>query len=179
MKYINKVEFKSHELFKDLDIKFKDLNIIVGNNASGKTTLLKSIHSKENMTCEPDNITNEVAFFDTEINNPRFIDPGFDLFKCNLKLTSREESHGETLLKILNSIFKEKDLIIFVDEPESGISLKNQFKMVKQLKKASKHNQLFISTHSYVIITSVKEVYDLDTKSWIKSEDYIEMIKGE
>lgn len=172
--------FTLKKIYRDIPpftIKFREgLNLIVGENGSGKSTLLQLIRSLEpedelkEMVVDPI----EFRFFDTEKNNPRVKGSleysksiGFDIF-------SRFKSHGETMLPIITAAEFFKDILLFIDEPEAGISLSNQKKVLAALKEAVKSNcQGIISTHSYVLIKSVPEVFNMDSKSWVSSEEFL------
>jgi predicted ATPase len=46
-------------------------------------------------------------------------------------------SHGEVLVDFtVNAIKKAKNCVILLDEPESALSIRNQWKLVKEIKKA-------------------------------------------
>jgi predicted ATPase len=78
------------------------------------------------------------------------------------------------MIPIIKHIEKVHNTIIFIDEPESGISLSNQKSLLKSFEKAvSNECQLIITTHSYIFIKNVKKVFDLDSKNWIMSEEYL------
>jgi predicted ATPase len=170
-------------------IDFKSgLNVIVGDNGSGKSTLLnllsKNLDGNINVVLSDDTNSNgkNTMYFDTEKQNPRIKSSVHDIPVGTLgfSLMSHFKSHGETILPIITHIEKLKDTIIFIDEPEAGISLKNQYVIFKALKKAVKNNcQIFVITHSYVIIKSVKTVFDMEQKIWVSSSEYINSIFNE
>jgi predicted ATPase len=73
-------------------------------------------------------------------------------------ITSRLKSHGETLLPMLEKFVKAKFGIIFIDEPETALSIKSQYKFVEILKRAVESKcQVFISTHSQIIMEGVEK----------------------
>ena len=66
-------------------------------------------------------------------------------------------------------------MVIFVDEPDSGVSLKNRARIVKFLKEAEQNScQIFVATHSYVLIRSVERVFSMDELKWINSSDFLQ-----
>ena len=87
-----------------------------------------------------------------------------------------EESHGESMIPILDYILDNaRGILIFMDEPETALSLKNQIRLGNQIKKAAKHgNQLIISTHSMAIMSMFEELYDMESREWVNSKDYID-----
>jgi predicted ATPase len=160
----------------------KDLNIIVGENGSGKSTLLKLLTDINfnkgekiiTLTEECKNHGAETMFFDTEKHNPRIKEDCSNDKNIGYTLHSRFCSHGQSLFPIINHIKKLKNTVIFIDEPESGISLSNQLIFLDSIKEAIKNNcQIIISTHSYVLIKNVKNVFDMSTFSWFSSELYL------
>lgn len=162
------------------------INILVGENGSGKSTLLMLLSDKEyveklgvkhKITFSPEvtKIGIEFMFFDTEKNNPRIVsDLSGHAGNIGNIISSHFKSHGETMFPILEHISKMKNIIIFIDEPESGISLKNQMKLWQAFLQAQKNGcQLFISTHSWVFIKNTNFVFDMQTKKWIESDLFI------
>jgi predicted ATPase len=172
-----KKEFRGIKPFK---CKFIDgINVIVGENGCGKSSMLKlltdstlakkliKIDYKEGATFK---------FFDTEKDNPRMKSLQLQEQCYSFALASHFSSHGEAILPLIQAAKDFKDSIIIIDEPEAGLSLKNQFRILTILEKVYKENncQILISTHSYVIINNVKVVFDLENKKWILSKDYLD-----
>jgi predicted ATPase len=82
---------------------------------------------------------------------------------------AQEESHGESMLPLLTYILKNAhDCTIFMDEPETALSLKNQFWLVKQMIESSviNKNQIIISTHALGIIQHFPMVFDMEAREW-------------
>ncbi len=115
--------------------------------------------------------TIDFRFFDTEKMNPRL---GLSSFNFDYSVRSVFASHGEAMLPIIRECRRWSDLIVLMDEPEAGISLKNQKKILKAFRMAVKKGcQLIISTHSYILIKGEKEVFNLDTKKWVLSKEFL------
>lgn len=91
-------------------------------------------------------------------------------------LASRFKSHGEVLREFtVNAIPLSKNCVLFLDEPESALSVKNQYLLSKHINEAPSRNvQLVISTHCIPIIESVPEVYSLEHKRWMYSKEFLE-----
>jgi predicted ATPase len=129
----------------------------------------------------------DTFYFNSEIDNPRIKDP--ELFtKPNGEdvgigyggaLISRFKSHGEVLEKfIINPLLNAKNCVILLDEPESGLSITNQFKLIDAIKTAVNNNcQLFIATHCYPIIEQFN-VISLEHNQQMIGVDFITKIKN-
>jgi len=161
------------------------LNIIVGENGSGKSTMLALIIKDAPVATDVAKICKltvtpgtKYRFLDTERQNPRVQhrlpnDP--KLF--NFTVASHFCSHGESIMPLVRAIKSFKDELVLIDEPEAGISLSNQFKLAELFEQVAKHNQVVVTTHSYVLIRRVKKVYDLDSRLWTNSKSYLSKLE--
>jgi predicted ATPase len=164
---------KNFRTMKPFSIDFKELTVIVGENGSGKSSffeiLTNSSHHEEYTKIDFKK-GGTFKFFDTEKNNPRkksYIENSYDA-------TCRFVSHGEAMLPILLENRNFSNELILIDEPEAGISLKNQKKIFEAFTVAIRNGcQIIISTHSYFFIKSVDEVFNLDKKKWQKSSRFL------
>lgn len=189
--YLKSVTFKTdHRCFKQgQSINFRHMNIIVGDQGCGKSTLLE-LMAKNNTNVIDINLTDlgkagvSTFYFDTEKMNPRIKDPSSyaDINGMNVgigfgnALKSRFTSHGETLYRFTVSALKEaKNCVVFLDEPESGLSIRSQFALLNALKEAIERKcQIFVSTHSHLIISNFIEVLSFENDfSWMNNEDFI------
>lgn len=190
----------SLELLKDyrtlpsgLVIDLKPVTLLVGEQGCGKSSLLKLLQANSpdlKMKLSDYLIENEVEsfYFDTETMNPRMVNavseystPSGESRGIGLgaALASHFKSHGETLREFtVNRIHQTKNCVLLMDEPESALSLKNQYRLAEELIDAQYRNvQLIIATHCLPVIESVEEVYSLEHHAWINSKDFIEMSK--
>ena len=129
-----------------------------------------------------------VAFFDAEEDNPVVAIPkmanpmekNFNALTAQLWF-AQEESHGESMKPVLEYLLTNaKGGVLFFDEPETALSLKNQIWLSKTLNKSAKENgnQIIISTHALAIINQFENILDMETRMWVNRETYInEMLK--
>ena len=123
------------------------------------------------------------VFFSAEKDNPvvaipNMLNPENRNFASmvNQLFDANEESHGESLLPILKFILSNAyDMHIFMDEPDTALSLKNQIWLVKAIQKSCKenHNQIFISTHALALINQFNLLYDMEERLWRDKDNYI------
>ena len=94
-------------------------------------------------------------------------------------LKSHFMSHGEVLKEFtVNRIKDAKDCVLFLDEPEAALSLRNQYKLAKEIEKAVNNNvQLIVATHCLPIIQKFEKVYSLEHLKWMGSKIFIEANK--
>ena len=83
-------------------------------------------------------------------------------------------SNGEALLDLYEQLKEVKDSLIILDEPETSMSLKSINKLCDMFKTLVKNNnQLIISTHHPFIMKLVAEVYDIESKKFIPTDNYL------
>jgi predicted ATPase len=122
-------------------------------------------------------------YFDAEKDNPvvaipQMLNPDRKEFPSLVAqmFDAQEESHGESMLPVLHYILKNaKDCTIFMDEPDTALSLRNQFWLVKQMVESSvtNHNQIIISTHALGIIQHFPKLFDMEARKWVEKETYL------
>ena len=191
IKVVNKTYPGTKVLKKNFEITCSDVNLFVGNQGCGKSTylnLLQQNHSDLKIKLSENVLKNGVKsfYFDSEHDNPRMKDPelftkpnGTDVgIGFGGALASRFQSHGEILVKfIISPILKAKDCVILLDEPESGLSLTNQFKLVDSINIAVQNGcQFFIATHCYPLIEKF-DVISLEHNKQMNGGRFIEIIK--
>lgn len=123
-------------------------------------------------------------FFNGEEDNPiiaipKMLNPeaaNFMSLSAELFMSS-EESHGESMLPALDYILDNAKggYTIFMDEPETALSLKNQVRLAHKIKKSANEfkNQLIISTHSLIIINEFLTIFDMESREWVNREEYV------
>jgi len=88
-----------------------------------------------------------------------------------------QESHGESNRNSLDMFMDSEGRLIIFDEPESAISLQGQYEYWNKLRKLAEHNQILLITHSKVFMEEAGEVFDMEKKKWIETEEYFKKIK--
>lgn len=95
-------------------------------------------------------------------------------------IISKFKSHGETLLPMLQQFIDKKSGLIYIDEPETALSMRSQYKFVETIKSAvEKKNQVFIATHSRIIMEGLTSIMDepavlsLEHRCWMSPENFI------
>ena len=187
--YILTVKFKDDYLcFKKNDrYFFQNITLLVGEQGCGKSSLLRCLQKQEYLDVQLTDLGLkgvDTFYFDFEKDNPRVKDPrlfsnvdgtnrGIGLGNA---VISRFKSHGEILKNYsINGLRKAKDCVIFFDEPESSLSIRNQFKLIQEIEMAVKRNcQFIIATHCFPLIESQGNVLSLEHNSWMSSKDFIE-----
>ena len=191
IKIVDKTYPGSQVLKKNITIECQHVNLLVGNQGCGKSTLLSMLqqnHADLELKLSDHALKIGVSsfYFDTEKDNPRMKDPehfttpgGTNIgIGYGGAIASRFQSHGEILEKfIISPLLKAKDSVILLDEPESGLSITNQFKLVAAIKVAVKNGcQLFIATHCYPLIESF-DVISLEHNKQMSGVDFIKKVK--
>jgi predicted ATPase len=127
-------------------------------------------------------------FFSAEHDNPvvsipKMLNPDSHDFPAmvNNLFNAQEESHGESLIPVLKYILENaRNCHIFLDEPDTALSLRNQIWLVKAIQKSAKKNgnQIFVCTHALALINQFNQIYDMENREWRDKDNYInEMLK--
>lgn len=128
------------------------------------------------------------VFFCAENDNPSVAIPKMlnpdkkDFLPLSIELfNANEESHGESMLPVLKYILDNAhNCCIFLDEPDTALSLSNQMWLFKIIRHSAKvnNNQIFVSTHALALINQFETIFDMETRNWVNREAYInEMLK--
>lgn len=189
-----------------LDIEFKEsVTVIVGSNGTGKTRLLKNIEEKAKILddmrgCKPNGekmrylttIDNENITLDVDSNMPytRIINYDTDSLYSStfngdvLQLARRWMSNGETkdiiverIKNCANDIRKNNIYgVMLLDELDNSLDYKKQRKFARVLKQSSDVMQFIVATHNVPFMSQFKEVFDIETKQYINTNDYLKKI---
>lgn len=191
----NKIYLESVKLLEDkyclnkgLKIEFQPITLLVGEQGCGKSTLLSLLQQNSDIIkVEISDFVKingvETFYFDAEKMNPRITD--LQMFSnpdgtsrgigVGAALRTHFMSHGEVLKEYTVERIKEtKNCVLFLDEPESALSLRNQFKLAKELENAINNGvQLIVATHCLPVIEHFENVYSLEHLKWMSSKDFI------
>ena len=123
-------------------------------------------------------------FFDAEKDNPivaipQMITPKNMPIMASQLWDAQEESHGESMKPILEYLLtKASGGVLFFDEPDTALSLKNQIWLGKTMQASAilNHNQIIISTHALALINQFEEVFDMEARQWVNREKYVNQI---
>lgn len=149
------------------------VNILVGDNGCGKSTLIRKL-----IKTLPSSL--QVLMVDLEKANPKISRPNpekgltYSLDEVHNLFMWAAESHGETREGVLLSVLSLEFDVLVLDEPEQGLSLRNQKKYINKLIDLNK--DIIIITHSKVFIEAVESVFDVETMSWIRTDNYLKTI---
>lgn len=194
LKIVDRTMSGTGVLKENFEFKFSDINLFVGGQGCGKSTLLSLIqkqHSDISLELSDECLVKGVEsfYFDSEKDNPRIKDlrdytnadgsnRGIGLGSA---ISSRFKSHGQILEKFtIEPIMSAKNCVIILDEPESGLSITNQFRLIKEIKGAiSRGCQFFIASHCYPLIVNSDRVISLDHWEEMSGMEYVKRIKSE
>jgi len=195
---IHALEFiADHRCFKIGDtLTFRSgLNLLVGDQGSGKSTALRLIinSAKSGALDRHDRADAEkvcklrvdpmrVMSFDFEKDNPRVSAHFSDRMDYGAQITSRWKSHGEFTNMVLHALLQiDKPTILLVDEPDMALSMRSITKLIDIFKDVvSKGCQVLAAVHHPWIIESTPEVYSLEHRRWMSSAAFlVEMRKPE
>jgi len=201
---IKSITFKEdlRTIKKNTNIIFdNNITVITGDNGSGKSTIIKSIYNK---TIDNSKMNNDIFTVETDISHSDIIvdlDENFKigntivLDSCegllkhlsyfndenmDLQVTCMKSSSGEGLLlqlANLNNIKNLSEKLLILDEPEKGLSIKQQLKTAKYLKfLVDKYNglQIIVVTHSFGLLSYFNEVYSTNEFKYVKSSYYLD-----
>ena len=131
----------------------------------------------------------ETFYFDAEKMNPRTKDPNLysNMDGTNKgigfgnALQSRFMSHGQTLVAFtVDALRKVENCVVFLDEPESALSLRNQYNLTHEIFAAATNRncQMIVATHCSILIQAIDSVLSLEHRKWMPAQEFIQTQQG-
>lgn len=161
------------------------VNLLVGDQGCGKTSLLKAIHtagtSKKGFDADNelrDGILLEATpcklyKFDFEKDNPRTMPYFGD--NIQFQVSSMWSSHGECTRAILSGVEEASEVLFLMDEPDMALSIRSCNRLVQTFKGAAERGcQILASVHNLAVIQQFDKVYSLEHRKWMTSAEFIE-----
>lgn len=191
--YLKSVKFLSdHRCFKEGDcFDMAPVTLLVGDQGCGKSTLLELLGRNDPILdielTKRGQQGVDTFYFDSEKMNPRINDPNLYAradgtnkgIGFGAALGSRFTSHGETLKAFtVDALNKAENCVAFLDEPESGLSLRSQYGFLREVKDVTDRDvQLIIATHSLLLIQCFYSVLSLEHRRWMPVSEFIDSQK--
>jgi predicted ATPase len=156
----------------------KGINLIVGDNGTGKSSILQAMrfHANSDLIGIEREKDVEVRAFDFELDNVR-INPMKDADGqvSSFQLKSVYRSHGVSNFHTLMLLMECQNTLMLLDEPDSALSLKSIPKLVDLFRTlASRNNQVIAVVNHPNLITAFHTVLSLDHDGkQISSRDYV------
>lgn len=164
------------------------VNIIVGDQGSGKSSLFSAIKAHQEAedwkarTGKESSIRKnpikivcpnqlQTYFFDFEKNNLRTLSY-FKEGMTMMQVQMMHRSHGEANLATLAFIKKAgKNSILLMDEPDQSLSIRSILGLTNMLKNVK--TQIIAAVHHPYIIEKFDQVYSAEHKQWITGNEFI------
>ncbi len=203
--FIDKRALRKRLFPLDIEFK-ESVTVIVGSNGTGKTRLLKNIEKKAKILDEMqycklngkdmsylttlDNETNITLTVDSNMPYTRIVNYNADSVynsTCSgdiLQVARHWMSNGETKDIIVDRIkncadsLRKDNLygVALLDELDNSLDYKKQRKFARVLKQSSDVMQFIVATHNVPFMSQFKEVFDIETKQYVKTKDYLKNI---
>lgn len=86
------------------------------------------------------------------------------------------QSHGQSIFPLIQkSTEGVTGGVIMLDEPETAMSLRSQYKLADIILNLSKNNQIIVATHSPIIMRIADTVLSLEHRKWMNTEEFINL----
>lgn len=178
----------SKRKLKDLPwtIELRDLNVLVGPNGCGKTTIMGGLGDMTQSDVFRQFHTDVTYKYHKGVKLPVYtynlfykdlVKPKQDLNEYNdtflavYDIENSYKSAGERSFCQINDIKKVENGVIFIDEMDASLDWKHQEKYFTLIKKLSEKNQVFVATHSLIFCAMAKEMYDVANRKWVTYQE--------
>lgn len=199
MIFFNSIKVIDSPRFEDLPFEIselKDLNVLVGPNGCGKTTVMgaildlthdqwdKTFHTKLSYVRNPA-IVNKVDCYSLFYKDLAKIKHDFSMYDDGFlgayDVMNSFKSAGERSATQIDDIATVENGVILIDEMDASLDWRQQRQYVSKLKALAVKNQVFVATHSPLVCSQVEEMYDVSQRRWctwneIKEHYGLEMI---
>jgi predicted ATPase len=176
------IKFKQeYRCFKKGDkIEFRPgVNLMVGEQGTGKSTVFQCIRKNEKKICSLDADPVKMFSFDFEHDVSR----GKAYFNPDMDMTAQVSmlfmSHGQSVKGIINALNRiDKDTkepcLILMDEPDMALSIRSCYGLVDVFRLVvQKGHQVVASVHNPTVIRQFDEVLSLEHRRWMPSQEFI------
>jgi predicted ATPase len=190
---IQSVEFLRRFCCFEPGVKFsfqRGVNLLVGDQGSGKSSLLGSIQSSSRSSKNPvlkivlGERGVQVISFDFEKDNPRVRSMTFE-GDVSFRLKTSWVSHGESVKSLLSGLIpavqgrqrKHSDLtpLVLLDEPDIGLSIRSCYRVIGVLNRLEEIGaQVLCAIHNPTVISAFPRVLSLEDRIWMEPSEFIE-----
>jgi len=147
------------------------VNLLVGDQGCGKSSLLNEIFSQEYSKIQVFKASKSYKF-DFEKDNFRVKTECTN--NVSIEVVSRFLSHGEANKVVFDNLRGVRDSIIFQDEPDMALSIRSIYKLIRWFEKLVEDgNQIVVAVHNPILINHFEEVLSLEHHQWMPSKDFI------
>lgn len=183
--FLTELIFKEdHRCFKKGDlIPFRPgVNLLVGDQGTGKSTLIQVVQASPTLKEKRPVITGAAASavmysFDFERDLTRGKSHFDDRRPMKFQIQQMFISHGEAILSIVRSLDQMKNCLVLLDEPDIGLSPRSAYTLARLLASAAKRGcQLVASIHNPLVMREIGEVYSMEERRWMGA---VEFLKGQ
>jgi ABC-type transport system involved in cytochrome c biogenesis ATPase subunit len=176
-KVIFKKDYRKVFLTGDIFIIEPGINLLVGDQGCGKSSLLHLLREKSRKP-ELEIIDVEASIipvmsFDFERDNLRNIGRIHETL-ATVQVTMNFLSHGECNKAVLSELKKNKNTAFLMDEPDMALSIRSCKALVDNFKFAIDNGcQIIAAVHNPIIIKAFPFVLSLEHKCWMSSGEFI------
>ena len=142
---------------------FRGVNVLVGPNGSGKTTVLQAIHSCGQCRKVTDG-EGAIHYFNSETMNPHTVTgPAGNTLQMLLRTRGTFSSHGEIMKAALVSLPVRRGDIVLIDEPETGLDLAGVQQLCKGFEQLVANNVQVIAASHHPLFLQAGRAVELRT----------------